>query len=137
MDEIDLENAVIRLYEDSSITDDLTTGPAQILLQWGEGQLGILANTSDDNEIFEQRFKQLRQLLKAISRFTAGRVNMDADEHRSYVRRILERGQALGFPPAWGQVGAYVEKQALLNEEANVRALIALVETGSTGFNRM
>jgi hypothetical protein len=129
--DIDLQDATIRMYEDISLTDELTDGPAMVLLQWGEGRLSIIANTSPDEDSFEQDFKRLRLLLKAINRFTGLREQMDSEDQADYVRRILQRGQELGFPPAWGQLAAYMAQQDSLDEEGCVRALISLVETGS------
>jgi hypothetical protein len=137
MADIDLEDAVTRLYEDSSITDELTDGPAQLLLQWGEARLSLMVNTSTDEERFEQDFKRLRLLLKSMNRFTGLRNQMNLDEQRDYLRRILQRGQELGFPAAWGHVGSFVDRQQLMDEAASVRALIALVETGASNISLM
>lgn len=126
----DLENAVTRLYEDISLTDELTDEPAKVLLEWGEGRVRLMVNTMTDEDAFEERFKQLRQLMKSINRFTGRRHEMPPEEQADYVRKIMERAQELGYQSPYGRVGEYLERQKSLENGENIHLLTQLIETG-------
>ncbi len=127
---IDLKNATIELYEISSLTEELTDHPAQILLKWGELQLQRLAEKNpNDIDLFESNFKSLRGIIKSINRFTWRRQEMTAEEMAEFInKRITQRGQAIGLPITPERVTDYLAQQATLEEEGNVRAMIALLE---------
>lgn len=131
MSYIDIEQATIRLYEDISLTDELTDEPAKVLLQWGAGQLRALAEKHSDEEAFEADFKQLRRLMKSINRFTGRRREMTVDEQREYARRIFDTAYELGYYAPYSQVAVYVDQQRYLAPEDNIRMLTRLVETGT------
>lgn len=126
----DVESAIIRLYDDSSLTDELTDEPASALLQWGETRLAQMANTITDDTAFEDQFMALRQLLKSASRFTARRHALPAEEQTDYLQKILETAKTLGFMPSYGMVGAYLEQQQALDDVQHIHLLTRFVETG-------
>lgn len=132
---IDIRMAVEQMVEDESLTDELTSEPARILLEWGQYQLTQLAEEAPDPLTFQAQFRQLRFLMKSINRFTALRHEIDIDEQRAYVRKILDSARLLGMQAPYGLVADYLARQESLDEDANVRALLSLVETGSSGLS--
>ncbi|MFW5772561.1 MAG: hypothetical protein ACOCZH_04475 [Phototrophicaceae bacterium] len=131
---INVKMALEQMMEDESLTDELTSEPAMTLLDWGQLRLRQLADRAPDPLTFHAQFKQLRFLMKSINRFTGQRHDMDIDEQREYVRKILDSARLLGFESPYGQVADYIERQQSLDEDGNVRALLALVDTGSANL---
>lgn len=125
---IDLKSAIITLHEDIALTDELTDTPAVVLLKWGEEKLKAFAQETDDQTIFDEKYSELRGLMKSINRFTGRRMDMDDNEQLGYVYKIVDRASGLGFESAHAKVGTYVNAQMDLDELQNVEALIALVE---------
>ena len=123
-----IEDAVMRLYEDSSLTDDLTDNAAMILQQWGETQLRKLGEKHDDSELFEDDFKLLRKVMKGISRYTWRRKEMMPEEIRDYVeQRIIERSKPFGCRVQSDHLNMYLEQQATLDEVQHVQLLTSLL----------
>lgn len=94
---IDLENASIRLYEDISLTDELDDQEAQILLKWGAQKLAQIVQTTNDEELFEQQFKTLRQLMKRINRMIGQRTDLDDEQLASYLEKFVAGAHELGY----------------------------------------
>lgn len=133
MSSINLETAIIQLYENASLTEELTDNPAVVLLKWGEKQLGLLAQKHSDEEAFESDYKSLRRLMKSMSKFTSNRHTMTEEEKHDYLsNRIVSKAQELGFGCTEADISPYLEKQKLLDEAQNVEALIALVDSAPT-----
>jgi hypothetical protein len=130
--QINIKDAIIRLTEDLSLTDEVADDTAQTLIDWGIMKLRALAQTAPNNLLFEVNFRQLRLLIKSINRFTARRFELDIDEQRDYVRAILDAARQLGYQAPYGQVGAFTAQQESLDEDATVRSLLALVDSGSS-----
>lgn len=126
----DIENATIRMYEDISLTDELTDDPAQKLLRWGEARLVTMVENIPDDEQFEDRFKQLRKLIKSINRFTGRRHNMPSEEQIGYVWKLLDTAKELGYEPNYGNLNTYMDKQKSLDDVQNIALLTHFIETG-------
>ncbi|GAB4510923.1 MAG: hypothetical protein OHK0046_08310 [Anaerolineae bacterium] len=131
---INLEIAIITLYEDSSLTEEITDEPAQKLLKWGEAQVKVLAEKTPDDEIaFDDNLSVLMKLIKSMNRFTARRHEMTPEEIQEYLQeRILERAQRIGLPLEEAALTAYRERQATLDESANVQAMMDLMSSAET-----
>lgn len=133
---VDLKTATIRMYEDISLTEDLTDEPAQALLKWGENQLGALATKHDadpesNEESFEDAFKTLRRIMKQVNKIVANDANMDADTARERLTRLIERAQELGLPVSTEKVDAFLEKKDAANDNSGkVAMLTGLLEKG-------
>ncbi|MDX1991102.1 MAG: hypothetical protein SF029_01850 [bacterium] len=127
---IDLANAKIRLYEDASLTDELTDEPASQLLKWAEGQLERLAQRHSDEAAFDDAFKTLRGVVKGINRLVGQGGMLTPDEKQETTQRLVERAQALGF--AVGHQADTLQAQSVLSQSEQVAALLRWVETGNT-----
>lgn len=84
-----------RLYESSSLRDDLNDAEAMVLLNWGEKQVERLAG--DYPTEFEQKSRFLRQLMKHINRFVGQREFNDAVGQREYLGKVVKYLEPLGW----------------------------------------
>lgn len=84
-----------RLYESSSLRDDLHDEEAEKLLQWGERQIERIAQNYPDE--FEKQCRFLRQLLKGINRFIGQREFNDAQGQRKYMSKVSMYLEPLGY----------------------------------------
>jgi len=75
-----------RLYESSSLRDDLNDAEAQVLLQWGQAQVERMA--ADYPDEFEQKCRFLRQLIKNINRFVGQREFNELEGQQKYMRKV-------------------------------------------------
>lgn len=132
MSQVESKDAIIRMYEDTSIIDDLQEPPSITLLKWGEGQLEMMANRADSQEVFDAQTRDLRRIMKSINLIAGRASDLEDLQRRKAVRRLIERAQAMGYPPQFGSIGPVVDAMDKLDEHSLVRALLALVETGST-----
>ncbi len=132
MSNINVKDAIIRLYDDSSLTDELTDEPAKVLLKWAETQLPKLAERYTEEESFEDAFKTLRGLMKGINRLTGQRETLLPEEKQEALQKMVDRSTELNYKATADHTEAYLEKQTALSEQDHVNALIAWLETGST-----
>jgi len=84
-----------RLYESSSLRDDLQDEEATQLLQWGEKQIERVAESFPAE--FEQKCRFLRQLLKGINRFVGQREFNDFQGQQKYLSKVTMYLEALGY----------------------------------------
>lgn len=84
-----------RLYESSSLRDDLNDSEATVLLNWGQQQVERLAK--DYPEEFEAKCRFLRQMLKNINRFVGQREFNDAAGQQKYMKKVAMYLEPLGF----------------------------------------
>lgn len=84
-----------RLYESSSLRDDLNDEEATMLLNWAEMQVARLARDFPDE--FEQKCRFLRQLVKGINRFIGQREFNDLEGQREYLNKFVKYLEPLGF----------------------------------------
>lgn len=66
------QDALLRLYENADLRDELTDDEAESLLKWAEAELTRLDAASADDASFEAQADTLMSLLKRMNRF-AGR----------------------------------------------------------------
>lgn len=87
--EQDIHSQRERLYESSSLRDDINDTEATYLLQWGENQVQRLANTVPDED-FEQQCRFLRQLIKSVNRFVGQREFNDRAGQLEYLEKVVK-----------------------------------------------
>ena len=126
---INMETIVTQLYEDISLTDELTDETAKRLLIWGRRQLETLAATTSDQETFDDKFKQLRRVIKSINRFTARRQEMTYEEQAEYLGKDHKAGTGDWLQPtSWKHQQHYLARQHNFDEQANIYALTQVLE---------
>lgn len=114
-----------RLYESSSLRDDLNDSEGEVLLKWGEGQIERLA--TDFPEEFEQKARFMRQLLKGLNRFVGQREFNEMEGQTKYLKKAVMYLEPLG----WTGIGQD-DLFAVLPEDkadmaANLASLLALL----------
>lgn len=92
-----IQSAKERLYESSSLRDDLNDDEATVLLGWGEAQVERLAQAYPAEEAFEQKCRFLRQLLKHLNRFVGQREFNDEAGQREYMSKAVKYLEPLGW----------------------------------------
>ena len=125
MSETQLQQALQRLYEDSSVRGDLTDDESEALLQWGEEQIKRLAAQEMDSAAFEEAYSNLARLLTRMGRLAAGQANMAPEEAQAALEKVNESAQALGLQPAQSTFSAQAAPEDVM---ATLQALIAQVD---------
>lgn len=87
-----------RLYEVSSLTDELMDDDAQILLSWASIQLPKLTVISATIEDVERTAKGLRKLVRSMNRYAGQIQNMSIDEQQEKLERIYTSASELNYP---------------------------------------
>jgi len=128
---IDVESAVMRLYEDTSLRDAISDDPANTLLKWAEDKVIALAEKHDDDEAFEDEFKTLRRLIKTMNRYGGRQGAMDGEEKQKYMGKLVERAQSLGLPVKQPKADDMIQAQGVLSEEDGINALIDMLAPSS------
>lgn len=141
-DDDQIQQAVMRLYEDEALTDALTDKAAQILLKWAEQQLKNLAAQTSGQSDFDPKADQLRRALRAINRTVGRRADLSAPEMSEQLAKVVRHAREFavsgreetadhitGDLPALNHLA---EQQADLSETALVEQIIQLVEQAIT-----
>lgn len=110
-----------RLYETSSLRDDLYDDEAQRLLQWGETQLERLATAYPDQLALQAR--ELRYLIKGINRFVGQREFNGMAGQRDYMAQLTPHLAPLG----WQHVTADQLFAALPDDAADMSANLTAI----------
>ena len=117
-----------RLYEISSLTDEIHDAPARSLLEWASAQIPKLARNSNQ---LEKRAKQLRLLLQTINQFMGQLEHMD-DEHMSHeLENVYRAASDLNYPTQDSLRRAVAGQLIGQNAEDVMVILIAWLENDS------
>jgi len=87
------------LYEDADLREDLTDEEAAPLFEWASGMAHELEAAGANEEEFEAKTKQLRQLIKKVNRFVGQRSYVEADAHQQQLDDLRAAAQTLGLAP--------------------------------------
>ena len=128
MSPIDPENAMIRLYENESLTENLTDDAAKTLLRWAEAQIMTLAENNEDETAFEDLFTTLRRLTRTMNTFAGLAAQMDTTKQQTYMEEIKDLATQLGFNVMDEQFSAYNASMIGLDETERVRQLIETID---------
>lgn len=118
----DAQAAIQRLYEETSVRDELIDEEAELLLRWAEEQVIRLATERPDPAVFEEAYSDLVRLLTRMSRFAAGRSGMSLDDVQTAMSRIEASASAVGLQP-----GGFVAQTAPDDILGTLQALMAYV----------
>ncbi len=136
MPPMSVENAIMSLYENESLTGDLDDKSAKLLLKWAESQLTQMAFRQNDEDTFDEEFKQLRFLVKSINRYAAKRDDMPLAEQQVYVNeRVIGRARNIGYSAQVVDdeaLSGWVREQQSVDQLACVQATIKLLEDGAS-----
>ena len=131
MSEAQAEWAIQTLYENPGCRDELTDSEATILLDWAEGQIVRLAGLGLPEDAFEAVYDSLSGLVRHMNRLAARCVYLPLEEQDVALNRIAERAAAIGLSIPPEQLTAFLEQPISEDIHDNVRALIALVMSGT------
>lgn len=130
MASIDIKDAVIRLYEDYSLTEGFDEEQAQLINTWAEGQLQQSAETVSDETEFEDRYNDITRILKMVNRFIIKRSEMDETKQRRFMELFIERAEQGKFPVKMSSAPIFYEVVQGLDDLSTIRAFLGFVETG-------
>ncbi|MBN1484815.1 MAG: hypothetical protein JXA37_08845 [Chloroflexia bacterium] len=71
-----MEEAIVRLYEDESLTEDVSDAPARTLLSWGEEQIKAAQDPAN-----------VRRLVKTMARLVRDRRRLSPEEARQRLEK--------------------------------------------------
>lgn len=117
-----------RLYEISSLTDDMVDSDAQVLLEWASAQLPLMINSVDD---VEKKAKAQRQLVRTISSYVGQVENMGADERQVELERVYQTANELNYPAQDNLMPALVQQFDGIKSGDVLTILIAWLENDS------
>jgi len=126
-----IERATERLYEDLATRDELTDDEAKPLLEWAEQQIARLAEQGLGDDKFDEQFASLRKLLAGINRFTGRRAAMTDEERQTQLDAVATMAHTLGHSAPPESCNAYLQRQAGLDNAANVQAMLEALTTSS------
>lgn len=125
------DRAIESLYEDANLREELVDSEARLLLQWGEQRIGDLARRNLPDAQFDEALDHLRQLLKRINRYIGRRATMTPDEQQSWLSRIVESANALGYNVTVEQMSMDFQAQGVADNHAALSALMATIDTAN------
>ena len=124
---INAEKAVMSIYENESLTGELTDQPAKTLLKWCEGQVMGLVKQHDDEETFEREFKVLRDLTRQINQLSGTAPYISTDEQQELMGKIVMLASELGFTIPPETSSRYLTHITDFDDTERTRKLIELI----------
>ncbi len=119
------ENALMRLYENADLRDELTDDEADQVLKWAEAELTRLDSSAPDDAAFEAQVDTLMDMLRKINRFAGRQGQFSAQSTDQAPAAIAGLATNLGHAASPEQVSA-----AGTGEPAStITALTALLST--------
>lgn len=117
-----------RLYEVSSLTDEMQDDEAQVLLEWASAQVPKIAG---DGSKLEERAKKLRYLMKSVSYFVGNAEGMSPEEMPQELERIHHSASDLNYPIQSDYIQPLVGQLAGQNAGDILVIIIAWIENDS------
>ncbi|HRL14326.1 MAG TPA: hypothetical protein PKX07_20765, partial [Aggregatilineales bacterium] len=93
---VDLEAAVMHLYEDESLTAELSDPEATALLKWAEAQVERLVAQYPSEDEYDAHFTPLRAFIKRVNKVVGQRADMDGEEMLTMLTRMAETARTVG-----------------------------------------
>lgn len=119
----DLQHMTERLYENSSLRDDLDDDQAAIALKWAENRLPSLAETYPDEAALEEAFGTLERILRGMNRLIKRGGDYSGEQLRARVGKVVEWAQGINLPVDAAAIDAYVIRLSELDNMGRVQAL--------------
>lgn len=101
-----VEDALMRLYENADLRDELTDDEAATLLKWAETELTRLDTPALDDETFEAQVDTLMKLLKQMNRYAGRQGQVSAQGVDETPGKIAALAAELGHAADAGRVAA-------------------------------
>lgn len=123
---MNLESALMRIYEEPAYRDELPDAEAQILLTWAEGQITRLMESAADEGEFDTRYESFRGLLKTMNRLAGRRAEMDAASLGERLRTMRDAAAQMGVSISDEQIEGALAALTTLDDAGAVQALTTL-----------
>lgn len=117
-----------RLYEISSLTDEMDDDNAKVLLEWASAQIIELAGDGSQLEI---RAKQLRRLVGEINLFMGDVENKSSEQIQQELEQVYRVANDLRYPTQHKLLPAITEQLEGQSAEDVLVILIAWLENDS------
>jgi len=117
-----------RLYEISSLTDEMHDGDAQVLLEWASAQLPLMIDSVSD---VEDKAKAQRQLVRTMSNYVGNVEDMGEDQRQVELQRVYQAASELNYPAQDNLMPALVQQFDGLKSGDVLTILIAWLEDDS------
>lgn len=122
---VDLEAAVMHLYEDESLTAELNDPEATALLKWAEAQVERLVAQYPSEDEYDAHFTPLRAFIKRVNKVVGQRADMDGEEMLTMLTRMAETARAVGGQIDDAGIQAAAALLPSLDATAALNALLA------------
>jgi hypothetical protein len=127
MSEAQSARALERLYEDTTVRDELVDDEARILLEWGKAQVHKLAQKELDDTTFEEKYVQLTYLLGRINRFVGKRQDADDTNRLQMLDKLVAAAADAGLSMPIEKLAAFRHNHAALDNVAALHSLTAML----------
>ncbi|MEM6283663.1 MAG: hypothetical protein AAF787_15835 [Chloroflexota bacterium] len=122
------ERAVERIYEDESLTDEMMDDEAKVLLRWGENAVFELDSDEPDDETFDNRFKQMRKLMKRVNKFIGQRSSISDEEAQEMVAKFQSTAVDMGHDISAERLAQFMTAQKTMTNTEATQAMLALLQ---------
>lgn len=116
------DDAVMRLYENADLRDELTDDEAEALLTWAESEIARIDQSAPDDAAFEAQAEALMDMLKSANRFAGRQGQLSAQAADPLPASIAAGAAALGHPVSAEQIAA----SGTGDPASTIRALTAM-----------
>lgn len=100
------QNALMRVYENADLRDELTDDEANAMFKWAEAELARIDAASADDASFEAQADTLMDLLKKMNRFAGRQGQISAQGVDPAPTNIAGLATELGHPASPEQIAA-------------------------------
>ncbi|NWF69206.1 MAG: hypothetical protein HXY40_08970 [Chloroflexi bacterium] len=128
MSEAQAASALERLYEDTSVRDELMDADATVLLEWGAARVNLLAQQNLDDSHFEAAYLKLTRVMARVNRFVGKRHAADQTQQYELLQRLQAVAVESGYSCPQERLAAFAQQHSALDDSAAIRALTAVLE---------
>lgn len=128
--QIDTEAAMQRLYEDPSLTEELTDDDAKMVLEWAQEQVKQLAAKFTDEAAFDDAVKSLLRVVKNANRVVGQRDFADPTEQEERIDKMTEAAMGMGVVTATAQAAEVRDQLNALSSTDALKRLLTMFTPG-------
>jgi hypothetical protein len=92
-----VDDAVLALYEDARLREDLTDEEAAALYAWAKARLHALHAAAADDDAFQAAVSKVRGLFSSLNRVVGQRAYVTPEEHAAQLGKVGLIAQQLGM----------------------------------------
>ena len=125
-----IQYAMERMYGNQALTNELRDEEAQSLLKWGEKEVEHIDQKTDDSdeEQFQNRFKQVEQIIKRVNKFVGFMGEYTPEQAREKLQVVLEVARDLEHNVDDAQVEQFLSSYQSMSSAEAVTALLDIVK---------